>query len=109
MRYAEEEFAPKCIHFFLLSHLFCSFIFLKILRVVFRMTSTRPPILRLLRTTEVGKEVAPKKVGIDDWAWKRGHRYGTLICDLEREIPIDLLPDCTVETVTTWFQHHPSV
>ena len=73
------------------------------------ISGSRDTILRLIRTTQVGKEVAPKKVGIDDWAWKRGHRYGTLVCDLERGIPIDLLPDRTVETVTTWFQHHPSV
>ena len=73
------------------------------------ISGSRDTILRLVRTTQVGKEAAPKKVGIDDWAWKRGHRYGTLGCDLERGIPIDLLPDRTVETVTTWFQHHPSV
>ncbi len=73
------------------------------------ISGSRDTILRLLRTTEFGKEVAPKKVGIDDWAWKRGHRYGTLVCDLERGIPIELLPDRTVETVTAWFQQHPSV
>ncbi len=32
-------------------------------------------------------------IGIDDWAWRRGQRYGTLICDLERRRVIDLLPD----------------
>lgn len=72
------------------------------------ISGSRDTILRLLRTTQVEKEVAPKKVGIDDWAWKRGHRYGTPVCDLERGIPIDLLPDRTVETVTAWFQLHPS-
>ncbi|MHB8595389.1 MAG: ISL3 family transposase [Ktedonobacteraceae bacterium] len=51
----------------------------------------------------------PKKVGVDDWAWNRGHRYGTLVCDLERGIPIDLLPDRSVETVTAWFKHHPGI
>jgi hypothetical protein len=33
--------------------------------------------------------------------WKRGMRYGTLICDLERGMPIDLLPDHSVETVSS--------
>jgi transposase len=46
---------------------------------------------------------------VDDWAWKRGHRYGTLLCDLERGIPIDVLPDRSVETVTAWFQSHPGI
>jgi hypothetical protein len=31
-------------------------------------------------------------VGIDDWAWRRGHSYGTIVCDLERGCDIDLLP-----------------
>lgn len=33
-------------------------------------------------------------IGIDDWAWKRGQRYGSIICDLERRCIVDLLPDC---------------
>ena len=32
-------------------------------------------------------------IGIDDWAWRRNHRYGTIICDLERRRPVTLLPD----------------
>lgn len=55
------------------------------------ISGSRDTILRLLRMTPVEKEDTPKKVGIDDWAWKRGHRYGTLVCDLERGILIDLL------------------
>ncbi len=35
----------------------------------------------------------PTMVGIDDWAWRRNQRYGTIICDLERRKTITLLPD----------------
>lgn len=35
----------------------------------------------------------PRVIGIDDWAWRKRQRYGTLICDLERRVVIDLLPD----------------
>jgi transposase len=35
--------------------------------------------------------------------------YGTLICDLERSRPIDVLPDREVKTVSAWFEKHPSV
>ena len=41
--------------------------------------------------------------------WKRRLRYGTLICDLERGLPIDLLPDRSVETVSAWLKEHPSI
>lgn len=41
--------------------------------------------------------------------WKRGQRYGTLICDLEQGLPIDLLPDRSVETVSAWLQNHPTI
>jgi transposase len=48
-------------------------------------------------------------VGVDEWAWKRRRRYGTLLCDLERGIPIDILPDRSVESVSAWFKSHPSM
>jgi transposase len=51
----------------------------------------------------------PHVIGLDDWARKRGLRYGTLICDLELGLPIDLLPDRSVETVSTWLLKHPSL
>ncbi len=48
-------------------------------------------------------------VGIDDWAYRRGCRYGTLICDLERHRVIDVLPDRSVATVSTWLKNHPTI
>jgi transposase len=73
------------------------------------LSGSRDTILRLVRTTEPSATVPPKKVGVDDWAWKRGHRYGTLLCDLERARVIDLLPDRSEETVADWFAAHPSI
>lgn len=48
-------------------------------------------------------------IGIDDWAWRKGQRYGTLICDLERRRVIDLLPDREPATVEAWLHAHPQV
>ncbi|MCF8568616.1 ISL3 family transposase [Alicyclobacillus tolerans] len=48
-------------------------------------------------------------VGIDDWAYRRGQRYGTIVCDLERHRLVDVLPDRTVTTVATWLKEHPSI
>ena len=72
------------------------------------MSGSRDTILRLVHQSPPDP---PKSriVGVDDWAWKRRLRYGTLICDLERGLPIDLLPDRSVETVSAWFEEHPHV
>ncbi|MCA1041602.1 transposase [Bacillus infantis] len=48
-------------------------------------------------------------VGIDDFALLKGHTYGTLICDLETNTALDILPDRLQETLTGWLQRHPHV
>ncbi|MGY4353072.1 transposase [Bradyrhizobium sp. GM7.3] len=50
-------------------------------------------LLRMIHSAPLPDFVAPTIVGIDDWAWRRGQRYGTIICDLERNCVLDLLPD----------------
>ena len=66
-------------------------------------------ILRLVKRAELPTASAPRVVGLDDWSWKRRRRYGTLICDLESRKPLDVLADRSVETVSAWFETHPSV
>ena len=41
----------------------------------------------------------PRVLGVDDWAWRRGRRYGTILVDLERNKAVDLLPDRQSETL----------
>jgi len=48
-------------------------------------------------------------LGIDDWSWKKGQIYGTLLVDLEQRKPIEVLPDRREETVTAWLLAHPEV
>jgi transposase len=57
------------------------------------INGSRDTILRLVHQSELPAKSEPHVIGLDDWAWKRRMRYGTLICDLERGLPIDLLPD----------------
>jgi transposase len=52
---------------------------------------------------------APESIGIDDWAWRKGQRYGTIIVDLQRGCPIDVLEDRAADTVATWLHAHPDV
>jgi transposase len=48
-------------------------------------------------------------VGVDDWAWRRNRRYGTIICDLERRRTIALLPDREPATAQDWFSGQPQI
>ena len=66
-------------------------------------------ILRLLRRLPDEPVEAPRVVSVDDWAWRRGHRYGTLICDLERHRRLDVLPDREVASVAAWLRRYPSI
>jgi transposase len=67
-------------------------------------------LLRLIRAVPVEPPPPARVIGIDDWAWRRGRRYGAIIVDLERaNQPIDLLPDRRVETVAAWLEAHPGV
>jgi len=51
----------------------------------------------------------PAIIGIDDWAWRRNQRYGTLICDLERRKTIALLPDREPATAEAWLTNQPQI
>ena len=66
-------------------------------------------LLDAIRRTARPDPPAPRVIGIDDWSWRRGHRFGTIIVDLERRAVADLLPDRAVDSAVAWLQQHPQV
>ena len=66
-------------------------------------------LLRCLRTVACPPPASVRILGVDDWAWKKGQTYGTLLVDLELRKPIELLPDRQEATLTAWLRTHPEV
>jgi transposase len=63
---------------------------------------------RAKRTAPVGAEEV-RVLGIDDFAFRRGARYGTILVDLERHKVVDLLPGRSQESLVAWLGRHPGV
>jgi transposase len=71
------------------------------------MATSHDTLLRLMQRAEPPVVTAPRILGLDDFAWKKGDRYGTLIIDQEAHKVVDVLPDRQAETVTKWLLEHP--
>ena len=69
-------------------------------------------ILRQLKSrAAIGKPSSKqlRVIGIDDWAWRKGQNYGTVLVDLERRRVADLLPKRSAEQVAQWLKQHATV
>ena len=74
------------------------------------LSTSADTVLRQLRRSAVRRRRHnPRVVGIDDWAIARGHNYGTIVVDLERREPIEVLVGREATAVTQWLRRNPSI
>lgn len=66
-------------------------------------------LLRRVKQAACEPVATPRVLGVDDWAWRKGQSYGTILVDLERGEVIDLLPGRDGEALKQWLMEHPGV
>jgi len=66
-------------------------------------------LLRRAKKPSLASLPTPRILAVDDFAFRRGRTYGTLLLDWESHHPVDVLEDRSAETFANWLRAHPGV
>jgi transposase len=73
------------------------------------MPTSPDTLLGLIRAVPLANPGLPRVVGVDEWAWRKGLRYGTTVVDLEQHRPLALLPERDADAVAAWLATQPQI
>jgi len=73
------------------------------------LATSADTLLGMVRSVPETETDTPRVLGVDDWAKRKGQRYGTILVDLEKRRVVDLLDDRSADSFSDWLKKHPGV
>jgi transposase len=71
------------------------------------IVAARDTLLKRIKEAPLPEVGKVRVLGVDDFAFKKGSTYGTILVNLERRKVVDLLPERSQESLVAWFRSHP--